>query len=376
MKLLEYQAKGLFARHGIAVPKGAPWPDLPEDVGGYVVKAQIPAGGRGKGGGIQFAEIAAEAGAAAKALSGTTVGDHVVEKVYIEERLDIARELYLSIIVDRDRGCRTIVASPDGGVEIESVPADRILKLPVDPLLGITSYNVSRVVRFLAVPAESGKALAATVRALHDLAIGEDAELVEINPLAVTAAGAVVAADAKVVLDGRARYRHADWEKLEAPAEGTEFERAVAAAGGVAAEMDPEGDVVLVTSGAGLMMASLDALIAMGARMRCVVDMAGTPFGEALGLVGVFQAVATLKPKATLISAYFHTALADNVARSMANAYAKAPLGGHLILRLVGRNAEEGREILEPLGFKTHGDMAESLKAVIAASRDTGEGGR
>ena len=97
--------------------------------------------------------------------------------------------------------------------------------------------------------------------------------------------------------------------------------------------------------------------------------MAGTPFGEAPGLVGVFQAVATLKAKVTFINAYFHTALADNVARSMANAFAKAPLGGHLILRLVGRNAEAGRAILTPLGFEAHGELEASLKAVIAASR-------
>ena len=371
MKLLEYQAKGLFARHGIAVPKGAPWPDLPDGVEGYVIKAQIPAGGRGKGGGIHFAETAAEAGAAAEAMDGATIGEHRVERVYIEQRLDIARELYLAVVIDRDRRCRTIVASPDGGVDVEAVPVERVLKVPVDPLLGLRPFVVSRVVRFLSPPPEAEKALAATVLALHDLAVREDAELAEINPLAVTAAGAVVAADAKVVLDDRARFRHPEWGDLEAPAEGTGFERAVAAAGGVAAEMDPNGDVVAVVSGAGLMMASLDALVDMGARMRCVVDMAGTPFGEAPGLVGVFQAVATLNAKVTFINANFHTALADNVARSMANAYAKAPLGGRIILRLVGRNAEEGRAILTPLGFEAHGDLEAALKAVIAASRNT-----
>ncbi len=372
MNLLEFQAKGLFARHGIAVPKGATWPDLPDSVESYVVKAQVPAGGRGKSGGIHFAETAAEARTAAEALEGSTIGDHTVDSVYVEQRLDIAHELYLAVVIDRDRRCRIIVASPDGGVDVESVPQERILKVPVDPLLGIRSFVIDRVVRFLAPPPEAKKALAATVRALHDMAISEDAELAEINPLAVTAAGTAVAADAKVVLDGRARHRHPEWGDLSAPAEGTEFERAVAAAGGVAAEMDPDGDVVAVVSGAGLMMASLDALVDMGARMRCVVDMAGTPFGEAPGLVGVFQAVATLKPRVTFINAYFHTALADNVARSMANAYAKAPLGGRIVLRLVGRNAEEGRALLTPLGFEAHGDLEAALKAVIAAQRKSG----
>jgi len=370
MKLLEYQAKGLFARHGIAVPRGALWPDLPDDVEVYVIKAQIPAGGRGKGGGIHFADSKAAVGIAAAALDRVTIGEHKVEKIYVEQRLDIARELYLAVVIDRDRRCRTIVASPDGGVDVEAVPAERILKVPVDPLLGLRPFVVNRVVRFLSPPPDAEKDLARTVLALHDLSVREDAELAEINPLALTFSGAVVAADAKVVLDGRARFRHPEWEDFEAPAEGTKFERAIAAAGGVAAEMDPNGDVVAVVSGAGLMMASLDALVDMGARMRCVVDMAGTPFGEAPGLVRVFQAVATLNAKVTFINANFHTALADNVARSMANAYAKAPLSGRIILRLVGRNAEEGRAILTPLGFEAHGDLESGLKAVIAAARN------
>lgn len=371
MDLLEHEGKRLFARHGIAVPRGGLWPDQPGDLGACVVKAQVRVGGRGKRGGIRFASSAVETRAAAKGLLGLSLGDVPVGRVYVEERLDIARELYLAVTIDRDTRCHTLLASPEGGVEVEAVAPERILRLAVDPVMGLRPFMVRRIIRFLGAPEESAKPLAATVRALYDLAVREDATLAEINPLALNADGRVIAADAKVSLDDRAAYRHPDWSEFEHPEPGTDVERAILRAGGVAAEVDPEGDVVGVISGAGLMMATLDMMVAHGIRVRCVIDMGGTPLGSSEGLIPIFQAAAAMRPRVTFINAYFHTALADSFARGVLGAAETAPLSGRLILRLVGRRSEEGRQLLAPLGFATHEDLMEAIRAVAAAARET-----
>jgi succinyl-CoA synthetase beta subunit len=369
MKLLEHEGKRLFARHGIAVPKGGLWPDLPAGCAGYVVKAQVRAGGRGKGGGIHFAGTAAEAGEAAGRLLGSALGGHAVTQVYVEERLDVARELYLAVVIDRDARAPVILASPEGGVEIEAVASERVLRLPVDPLIGLRPFMVRRLGRFLEAPAGAERQLEATVEALYGLALGEDAELAEINPLVVTAAGDLVAADAKVTLDARARFRHPDWAAYEDSGDGSEIERAIAGAGAAAAELDPEGDVVGVISGAGLMMATLDMMIALGVRVRCVIDMGGTPLGGAERLIPIFRAVAAMRPKVTFVNAYFHTALSDSFARGVIGAAEAEPLSGRLILRLVGRNAQSGRDLLTPLGFELHDGLMAALEAVAEAAR-------
>ncbi len=372
MNLLEHEGKRLFRRHGIAVPQGALWPELPARVASYAVKAQVRAGKRGKAGAVRFADSAAAAGAAAQALLGSRVGEEEARQVLIEERLSIARELYLAVAVERDARCRVLLASADGGVEIESVPAARLLRLPIDPQIGLRDFHLRRVAAFLAPPPAAGEALAATVRALYDLAVAEEALLAEINPLVLTAEDQLVAADAKVTLDGRAAFRHPDWADFEAPPAGSPFEQAVAAAGGAAVEVDPDGEVVGVISGAGLMMASLDMLIARGLKVRSIIDMGGTPLGGAEGLVPIFRAVAEMKPRVTFINAYFHTALADSFARGVLGAAEKAPLGGRVVLRLVGRNAATGRALLAPLGFESHDELMTALDAVAAAARDGG----
>ena len=368
MRLLEYEGKALFARHGIAVPKGALWPEMQAGEA-LVVKAQVPAGGRGKGGGVAFAASAGEARAAAEALLGKTIGDHVVERVWIEERLDIARELYLAVTVDRDARCRVVLASPDGGIDIEAVADERVLRTPLDPLAGMTPTTAEQIARFLDAPGDAADSLAATVAALHRLALAEDAELAEINPLAITRDGAVVAADAKVTLDARARFRHDDWDAYAGAGGGSEIERTLATAGGVAVEIDPEGDVIAIVSGAGLMMATLDLMVERGLSVRCVIDMGGTPLGGAEGLAPIFRAVAAMRPRVTFINAYFHTALADSFARGILGAAGQEPIDGRVVLRLRGRNAVEGRALLAPLGFDGHDDLTGALDAVAAAVR-------
>jgi succinyl-CoA synthetase beta subunit len=278
--ILEHEGKRLFARHGIAVPRGALWPEVPADFAGYVVKAQLRSGGRGKRGGIGFFDTADAVDAAARQMVDGRLGADTIEGVYVEERLAIRRELYLAVAVDRNRRCRVLLASPRGGVDIEDVPDKEILRIAVDPSRDLPPAAASQAARFLDQAGAQRDAIEAVVRTLYVLAVAEDAMLAEINPLVITEDGAVVAADAKLSLDERARFRHDDWDAFSAPPPGSAIERALAEAGGAAVEIDPTGNVVGVISGAGLMMATLDLMVSYGIRVRCVIDMGGTPLGR------------------------------------------------------------------------------------------------
>ncbi|MBT6117240.1 MAG: hypothetical protein HOH66_05190 [Rhodospirillaceae bacterium] len=377
MNLLEHQGKTLFRRYGLAVPVGVLWPQpLPISAGGYVAKAQIRAGGRGKAGGIRFAENGETAGSAAAALAKAEIGGRRVEAVLVEERLAIAREFYVAVAIDRDRRCRSFVLAAQGGVEIESLPADRVRRVPVDPLIGLRPHHLRRAVAALE-PADKAVAgaLSAALEALYRLAQGEDADLVEVNPLTLTADGRIVAADAKVTLDPRAAYRHGAREGFAAadgPAEGEEIERIVAAAGGTAVPMRADGNTVAVVSGAGLTMATADMLTELGVPLRCVMDLGGAPVSGAEGMVPVFEAVAALAPEVTFINAYLHSSLADKFAEAIRAAYGRRPFPGRVVLRLLGRNAEAGHAILAPLGFEVVEGFVDALETVARSARAAG----
>lgn len=374
MNLLEHQGKALFRRYGIAVPDGALWPALPAVPGDLVVKAQIRAGGRGKAGGIRFAQGAEEAGRAAAALLDGEIGGRRPEAVLVEERLDIAREHYAAIAIDRDRRCRAFILAAEGGVEIEDLPAGRIRRVAVDPLIGLRPHHLRRAVAALG-PADDGTAaaLSGALEALYRLAEAEDADLVEINPLAITTDGRAVAADAKVSLDPRAAYRqagHAAFAVPDALAEGEEIERIVAAAGGTAVPMRADGNTVAVVSGAGATMATADMLTELGVPLRCVMDLGSAPVSGAEGMAPVFEAVAALAPDVTFINAYLHSSLADKFAEAIRAAYGRRPFSGRVILRLLGRNAGAGHAILAPLGFEVVEGFVDALEAVARAARE------
>src|SRR5579875_131223 len=367
MQIYEFEGKRLFAAHGIPVPRGAVWPEFPAGVERYVAKAQVRSGGRGKRGGIRFIDGKAALATAVTALSGRSFDGDTVGCVYVEERLEIASEFYLAVAIAREARCRIILASPSGGVDIEAVPPDRLLKLPINPLLGLRPFMTRRIVDFLAVPTRTAAALAEIVSRLVALAAREDAELAEINPLVLTTDGKLIAVDAKVRLDGNARFRHPEWQAYGRTA-GTPFEAAIEAAGSVAIEVDPAGDMIAVMSGAGLMMATLDLLTAQGQRVRAVIDLGGVVLRGAEGLTPVFRAVAALRPKLTFINAYLQTALCDELARGIAEAYAAAPFPGATVVRLKGRNADQAQGILRPLGFALHAELPAALAAVAASS--------
>ncbi|MFC4352240.1 ATP-grasp domain-containing protein [Fodinicurvata halophila] len=366
MDLLEYQGKALLHRHGIPIPKGALWPDLPGCEGRIVLKAQVASGKRGKRGGIRVLDGPETAQDAVREMESLIFDGETVSEVYLEECLDIARELYLAFAVDRDRRCPVLLASPEGGIDVEEAPADALLRLPIDPFLGLREFHIAAAARWLGVGVEAREQLAGVVRSLYSLMISEDAELVEINPLVVTGDGNIVAADAKVSLDDNAAFRRQAITESREPSQTrmSQLEQAVAEAGAVGIEIDPDGDIVAVVSGAGLMMATLDILCQAGLRVRAVVDLGGSVLagGEVLGRV--FQAVVAAGPQATFLNAYMHTALCDELARMLIEAQQIAPLEGQVVVRLKGRNSDAGRSLLADQGFEVFEDLAPAIQAL------------
>lgn len=367
VQLLEMEGKQLFARHGIRVPRGALWPDVPTGTSALVVKAQLPTGGRGKRGGVRFAADPIEAAGFAHALLGTVIGAHRVERVYVEERVAIERELYLAVALDRDQRCYAILASAGGGVDVESVPEHRLLRLPIDPIGGPTGAELRHLAEFLELPDERRREAEQLTSKLYALVLEEDAELAEINPLALTASG-LIACDAKVVLDTNAAFRHTDRRQSLGPGNGTEVERAIAAAGSTGIEISPQGEITGVVSGAGLMMATLDMLVDRGARVRLMVDLGGVVLAGPQRIAPVLRAIAAVRPRTTFVNAYFQTARCDDFASALAGAWADAPLTGRVVIRLKGRFDARAREILAPLGFDVHADLQPALAAALAAS--------
>ncbi|MER8849434.1 ATP-grasp domain-containing protein [Mesorhizobium australicum] len=361
MTLLEYEGKALLSLYGIATPIGTLWPEVPDGVREFMVKAQVPIGKRGKAGGVRLATVGSVE-EVIEAIFAQRCGGFAVENIYVEERLEIVKELYLAVAIEREMGCHMIIFSSEGGMDIEEVAEDRVLRVPIEPWLGFQPFHGIRIASFLG-DAAAGQRLSRTAQALYSLAVDQDAELIEINPLAVVKGG-LVAANAKVVLDDNAGFRHSDWAGYARRGERSPLEDSIAATGAVGIEVDPLGDVVAIISGAGLMMATLDLLVSADQKVRAVIDLGGTVLSGSDGIKDVLTAIAPIRPKLTFLNAFLQTAHCDAFALGLAEAHGKCPLQGRIVIRLKGRNAELGRQSLIPLGFELHEDLRPAIEAV------------
>jgi len=385
----EYQAKDLLREYGVAVPPGrlATTPaeaeeaarGLDSDV--VVVKAQVHAGGRGKAGGIKLAKSVAEAKRLASEILGMTLRSKqtgaegkTVRKVYVEAGSDIAQELYLGIVLDRAEEKLAIIASTEGGVEIEEVAAnspEKILTVTVDPNVGLQSYQVRQVGFGLGLDAAQVKQLDAFLGGLCRLFVEKDASLAEINPLVVTGGGDLIALDAKLNFDDSGLYRHPEIAKLRDPDEEDPRERE-------AREIDLayvglDGDIGCMVNGAGLAMATLDMIQHCGGQPANFLDAGGTAdkekVKEAFKLILRDENV-----KAILVNIFGGIVRCDLIAEGVAAAAAELGLKVPLVVRLQGTNAERGREILaetdlDIIPAETLGNAGE---AAVAAARGAG----
>jgi succinyl-CoA synthetase beta subunit len=365
IRLLEHEGKRLLAGHGFAVPDGALHPDAPEGAGPWVVKAQVPVGGRGKAGGIQMADTAPAAAAMAGKMIGLSIGGHRVEQVYVERRLDAARELYLAAYVDRDMGRVVLLACAEGGVDIESVPAERVVKCPVDPLIGLRDYTVARIATLLGGDGTDEAALRKAITGVYETLVAEDAELVEINPLIVERSGAIVAGDAKVVLDEDAAFRH-QWNR--SIPDGTPFEEDSRRLEVIGVELD--GDIAAMMNGAGMTMATLDQVMAMGGSIRALVELHGVMWRGPEHIAKVIDRMLSLKPKVMFFNVYFQFRTLDTIADGIVLAVEKWGQGAMppVVVRMRGNKEAEARRILEGVNCFVTGDFKEACAKAIELS--------
>jgi len=357
----EYQAKELLARYDVAVPAGrlaatpaeaeAAARELGSDV--VVVKAQVHAGGRGKAGGVKLAHSPKEAERAASEILGMTLVTHqtgpagkLVRKVWVEAGSDIARELYLGVVLDRARERLAVIASTEGGVEIEEVAAkspEKIHTEYVDPGVGLQPYQVRKLGFGLGLDAAQVKQLDAFLGGLYRLFVEKDASLAEINPLVVTGAGDVLALDCKLNFDESALYRHPDVRALYDPDEEDPRERQ-------ANELDLayvglDGDIGCMVNGAGLAMATLDMITVCGGTPANFLDCGGGVDKEKV--TAAFKLIlADEGVKAILVNIFGGIVRCDLIAEGVVAGAEEVGLAVPLVVRLQGTNAEVGRRIL------------------------------
>jgi succinyl-CoA synthetase beta subunit len=386
VKIHEYQAKRLLRSLGVAVPRGHLALTATEAEGAFrqlggplaVVKAQIHAGGRGKGGGVKLARSPQEARELAGAMLGMTLvtpqtgpEGQVVRKVYVEEGQRIAKELYLAITLDRENGRVTLVASAQGGMEIEEVAArspQAIRKVAVDPVTGLVPHQARRLGFDLGL---EGAAVGAFVRfasALHDAYVATDAALVEVNPLAVTEEGAVVALDAKMVFDDNALHRRPEIAALRDPDE--EDPREARAKEHDLQYIALDGDIGCMVNGAGLAMATMDIIRLAGGRPANFLDVGGGADEEKV--TQAFKLLlADRNVKAVLVNIFGGIMKCDVIAKGILAAATQVGLDRPLVVRLQGTNVERGKELLSKAAVPiiAADDLGDAARKAVEAAR-------
>jgi succinyl-CoA synthetase beta subunit len=371
IKLLEHEGKAILRQAGIAVPAGGLYRALPPDLSGpLVVKAQVFAGGRGKAGGIRFVTDQAAAVAVATEIAGTSLNGAPVEDVYVEQRLDIAHEFYVAALVDRDVGVPTLLVCAEGGIDIEDVAPDHILRQQVDPLIGLQPFMVNRLVRGLALEGSAATAFGRVLEQLYAALVSQDAELIEINPLVLTKGGTLIAADAKVMLDEDAAFRHPGRRAVPT---GTAFELASRALGVIGVETGPKGGVAAIMNGAGLTMATLDEVVALGGIMSGVVELHGATAHGPDRIADVIQLVHdALDPAVIMLNVHFQFRNLATIAGGIVTALQRVPglTADRLVLRLRGEKEDEARRILTAHGCDMLRDFGE---ACVLAVRRAGQ---
>ncbi|WP_456417277.1 ADP-forming succinate--CoA ligase subunit beta [Thiolapillus sp.] len=385
MNLHEYQAKALFAEYGIAVPEGQVATSSEEAVaaakalGGdlWVVKAQAHTGGRGKAGGVRLAKSPDEVAAAAADMLGmrlvtrqTGPAGLPVGKVLVEKGSEIARELYLGMLLDRSCSRITFMASAAGGMNIEEVAAttpERILTTMVDPAAGLQPYQGRYLAFGLGLEGEQINAFGSILVALYRLYTEQDASLVEINPLVVTAGGALVALDAKLNIDDSALYRHADIQALRDLSQ--EDEREAKAAQHDLNYISLDGNIGCMVNGAGLAMATMDLVKLEGGAPANFLDVGGGATAERV--TEAFKLILSDdKVKVVLVNIFGGIVRCDLIAQGIIAAVGKLGMQVPVVVRLQGTNAVQGLEMLKQSGldFITAEDFTQAAQKAVAAA--------
>ena len=373
VKLAEWRGKRLFRKYGLPLPRGEVARSAEEAESlvrrgavplPCVIKAQVLAGGRGKGGAVKFASTPEEARSAAQAILGLDFQGEKVRELLLEEKMPIAKELYLAIALDRSLRLPVVIASAKGGVEIESVEDAAIVRTPVDPFPGLASYERRRVAHALGLSGGPAQALDGLLAGLWRLFESEDAELAEINPLAVVGDG-LVALDAKVIIEDDAAFRHPEYAEIRddrTPLEEIAREKEIAF-------VQLDGNIGVIANGAGLTMATLDVLKEFGGDPGVFLDLGGTD--DPKKVTEAFLLMAQARPKAVFLNIFGGVTRCDTVATGLVAAMQQVPASDRfpLVARIRGKNETEGIEILRRAGITSIPSLKESAQAAVAAAR-------
>jgi succinyl-CoA synthetase beta subunit len=385
MKVHEYQAKEILRRYGVPTPRGVVV-DNPEEArqaakqfgGRVVVKAQIHAGGRGKGGGVKLAKDADEAAELTKKMLGMTLVTHqtgpegrLVRKVLIEEALNIDKELYLAITLDRASGMNVVMASAQGGMDIEEVAAKdpkAIHREPIDTVLGVQPFQARQIAYALGLDGEAFKQCVSFVQKMFKAYVETDASLAEINPLLVTKEGNVLALDCKMNFDDNALYRHKDIVEMRDLHEEDPLEVEASQFGLNYIKLD--GNVGCMVNGAGLAMATMDIIKLAGSEPANFLDVGGGASAEQVK--NAFRIILSDKNvKAILINIFGGIMRGDRIAEGVVSASREVGLPVPVVVRLEGTNVDLGKQILKDSGLPiiTADGMWDAATKVVAAAQ-------
>ena len=380
MDLYEYQGKELLRHFDIETLEGRVAANAEEaraaaeQLGGPVaIKAQVLTGGRGKAGGIKVIEEPEDAEEAARQILGMEIRDHTVRQVLVEAGADIASEMYLSMLVDRAEKKPLILFSTEGGVDIEEVAEtnpDSIVRIYVDPLLGLLPYQVRELVFDAGLEGDVAKGVSQVLNNLYRAFTESDASLVEINPLVATEDGRVLALDAKVTIDNSSLFRHRDIGEMHDVDAADPGEQRAQEAGLQYVKLD--GDVGILGNGAGLVMSTLDVVAQAGGDPANFLDVGGgadaEKISEALDIVASNQQV-----KSVLLNIFGGITRGDEVARGLLSALEQSEIDLPIVVRLDGTNAEEGREILAentPENVHTEATMLDAARKAVELAKN------
>ncbi len=372
MKIHEYQARNLFKNFGIPVPEGVVCHSveeaealIPDDHKLRVVKAQVHVGGRGKAGGVKLAKSKTEALEKAREILGMDIKGLTVEKVLIAEAADIEREYYIGLINDRNNKSVTLMASAEGGVEIEEVARvspEKIIKLSIDPALGLMEWQARKIaLQLFSDPKQMRQAVSIFMK-LYRLYMETDASLAEINPLVVTPGGEVLAIDGKMNFDDNALFRQPGIAKLREATEDEKKELLASEKGLSYIKLD--GEIGCMVNGAGLAMATMDMIKLYGGSPANFLDIGGSSNPQK-----VVDAMAILlsdsNVKSVMINIFGGITRCDDVARGLIKALQEIKTNIPIVIRLSGTNSKEGLEIIRNFGLETVTTMSEAARKAI-----------
>ena len=378
MKLYEYEAKNILRQYGILTPKGetAASPSQARETAAklkppLVVKAQVLVAGRGKAGGILFANTAEEAEKAAEKLFRTQIKGVLVKKILTEEKIPVKKELYFAVTIDRTARSYAAIASSTGGVDVEEVAAkapQNILKTLINPKLGFSQSDAKQTAEWLGYSGKQRAEIAEILEDLYRTGMDHDAELIEVNPLAETPDGRFVALDARLIADDNALFRHPELEKLQFEENREYTPKEIEAVKNGLAYVKLGGDVAVIGNGAGLVMATLDMIEQYGGKPADFLDLGGGASTERISSA-VSLVLSEPNVKAVFVNILGGMTRCDDVAKAIVSAIQNSKVPKPMVVRLVGTNEEEGKRILTKAGMPVLDSMEEAARQAVKAAK-------